>query len=71
MITRLFIVALAAMAAALGGQTAAAAKQPHVVFAMLDDFGWNNIGFHASSQPNAREVVTPTMDTLASQGSYC
>jgi hypothetical protein len=31
-------------------------------------YGWNNIGFHASSQPNAKEIQTPNMDALAAQG---
>ena len=32
------------------------------------DYGWNNIGIHAKSQPNAAEVVTPNIDALAAEG---
>ena len=45
-----------------------AAPLPHIVHLMVDDYGWNNVGFHAASQLNAKEVVTPTIDMLASTG---
>ena len=35
---------------------------------MVDDYGFNNVGYHAASQPNAKEVVTPNIDLLASTG---
>lgn len=41
---------------------------PHIVHLMVDDYGFNNVGYHASSQANAKEVVTPTIDMLASTG---
>ena len=47
---------------------AAHAQPPHIVHLMVDDYGWNNVGFHASSQPNAKEVVTPNIDALAASG---
>ena len=30
--------------------------------------GWNNVGFHAKSQPNSNEVSTPHIDSLAATG---
>ena len=35
---------------------------PNVVFVMVDDLGWNDVGYHGS------EINTPTIDRLASAG---
>ena len=37
-------------------------QSPHLVFIMVDDLGWNDVGFH---DPRIR---TPTLDKLASEG---
>ena len=37
-------------------------KQPHILFILADDYGWNDIGYHGS------EIETPTLDTLAAEG---
>lgn len=37
-------------------------RRPHIVFILVDDLGWGDVGFH---QPNSREILTPTMDRLA------
>ena len=37
------------------------AEKPHIVFTMVDDLGWANVGFHS----DAPEVQTPTIDALA------
>ena len=37
-------------------------KQPHILFILADDFGWNDIGYHGS------EIETPTLDALAAEG---
>lgn len=42
--------------------------QPHIVVIMVDDWGHNNVGYHARTQPNAAEVQTPVMDQLAAEG---
>ena len=34
----------------------------------VDDYGWNNVGFHAKAQPNSNEVSTPHIDSLAATG---
>jgi arylsulfatase A-like enzyme len=44
------------------------APKPHIVVFMVDDWGWNNVGFHASSQLNAKEIQTPAIDGLAASG---
>jgi arylsulfatase I/J len=35
---------------------------------LVDDYGWNNVGFHAKDQANAAEIKTPVMDGLATSG---
>ena len=42
--------------------------KPNIVVILMDDWGWNNWGIHASSQPNHLEVQTPNLDALARQG---
>ena len=41
---------------------------PHNNAALSNPSGWNNVGFHAATQANAKEVVTPNIDLLASTG---
>ena len=43
-----------------------AADKPHVVFMMVDDWGWANVGYHCDS-PTA-EMVTPNIDSLVKDG---
>ena len=43
-------------------------SRPHIVTIMIDDWGWNNWGYHAKQQENKREIHTPTLDRLAKQG---
>ena len=52
----------------LAASFAAEAAPPHIVLVLVDDYGYNNIGYHAKSQPNADEIVTPHMDSLAATG---
>lgn len=42
-----------------------AAQKPHILFVLLDDLGWEDVGFNrAAGKPS----VTPTLDSLASAG---
>ena len=41
-------------------------SQPHIVFMLVDDWGWANAGFHRD--PPTPEVVTPNIDSLVKQG---
>ncbi len=40
---------------------------PHIVFILVDDLGWGNVGYHVnpSAIQRQREVQTPVMDRLA------
>ena len=41
-------------------------KQPHIIFMMVDDWGWANVGYHRN--PQTPEVVTPNIDSLVKDG---
>lgn len=53
-------VVLAALLASLPAFVAA--RQPHVVFILADDFGWYDVGYHQS------EIRTPNLDKLSAAG---
>ncbi|KAK7089174.1 hypothetical protein V1264_024944 [Littorina saxatilis] len=38
------------------------AKQPHIVFIVADDLGWNDVGWHNPA------MITPTLNRMASEG---
>eukprot|EP01084_Bolivina_argentea_P005906 11161_1 len=40
-------------------------KNPNVLFILVDDLGWDNVGFHA---PDDDEVVSPNIDQLVKEG---
>ena len=40
--------------------------KPHILFVLVDDLGWADVGFHRE-QSNP-EVVTPNLDGLAASG---
>ena len=68
-----FVALLAAAAASASAASASAASassltKPHLVWVFLDDWGHNNVGFHARTQANAAEVQTPVLDALAAEG---
>ncbi|XP_044536852.1 arylsulfatase B [Gracilinanus agilis] len=46
----------------LRGSCAQAAGQPHIVFVLADDLGWNDVGYHDSN------IFTPHLDALSAQG---
>ncbi len=54
---------------------ASAIKPPHVLLALIDDFGWADVGWHRNYTapggafvPATPEVATPRMDELVRQG---
>ena len=48
----------------------ASSPLPHIVYILVDDFGYGNVGYHrnGSSDPAFKEVVTPAIDSLAATG---
>ena len=44
------------------------AAPPHIFFALADDTGWNNVGWHARANAAGAEVSTPNLDALATAG---
>jgi len=48
------------------GCSMAAAQKPHLVFLLVDDWGWANVGYHRD--PPTEEVVTPNIDSLVREG---
>ena len=46
-----------------------ASKPPHVIFNVIDDWGYNDVGFHSSAAPGA-DVITPYIDSLAQGGAH-
>ena len=57
-----------AVASNLSETTAQSVLSPSALTTLPPPQGWNNVGYHASSQPNAKEVVTPNIDALAASG---
>ena len=42
------------------------AQKPHIVFMMVDDWGWADVGYHLDSP--SKEVVTPNIDSIVKEG---
>ena len=42
------------------------ATKPHIVFMMVDDWGWADVGYHLNF--STKEVVTPNIDNLVKEG---
>ena len=42
------------------------ADKPHIVYILVDDWGWANVGYHRN--PPTREVDTPNIDSLVKEG---
>lgn len=42
------------------------AAKPHILFMLVDDWGWANVGYHRD--PPTKEVVTPNIDSLVYDG---
>eukprot|EP00038_Savillea_parva_P019001 m.26108 g.26108 ORF g.26108 m.26108 type:complete len:616 (+) comp4292_c0_seq1:218-2065(+) len=56
----------ATIAAAVGAQGAPRNRPTHLVFIVVDDWGFNDVGFR--NRNNSADIHTPTMDALAANG---
>ena len=43
-----------------------AADKPHIVYVLVDDWGWANVGYHRD--PPTKEIDTPNIDSLVKGG---
>ena len=41
-------------------------KKPHIVFMLVDDWGWANVGYHRETP--TRDISTPNIDSLVKNG---
>lgn len=46
----------------LNALVASASPQPNILFVLVDDLGWSDVGFHGS------KIKTPNVDKLAREG---
>ena len=42
------------------------ASKPHIMFLLVDDWGWADVGYHRNS--SSEEIVTPNIDNLVKEG---
>ena len=42
------------------------ASKPHIVFMLVDDWGWADVGYHRNS--SSEEIVTPNINNLVKEG---
>uniref|UniRef100_A0A665T5T5 Sulfatase N-terminal domain-containing protein n=1 Tax=Echeneis naucrates TaxID=173247 RepID=A0A665T5T5_ECHNA len=56
------VFSLAVFVLIFGPDPVSAARRPHVVFILADDFGWYDVGYHGS------EIRTPNLDRLSAGG---
>ena len=59
------MLAIIALAAAFGAAPAAAASLPHLMYFLVDDWGFADVGFH---RPGFNETITPNIDALVAEG---
>lgn len=57
-----FTAAIAALASMPGGARAQTARKPHILYILVDDLGWQDMGFRGS------DIRTPNIDRLAKTG---
>ena len=64
-----FLLLTAAIALVAGGSPKLqneTADKPHILFMLVDDWGWANVGYHRD--PPTKEVDTPNIDSLVKEG---
>ena len=48
------------------GNAESASKKPNIIFMMVDDWGWANVGYHRDTP--TKDISTPNIDALVKQG---
>ncbi len=62
----LILLGLLSLCAVSISHAAANAAKPHLMFLLVDDWGWANVGYHRNGTD--KEVVTPNIDDLVKNG---
>jgi arylsulfatase I/J len=58
----------ALLACLVSASSAAATARPNIIHILIDDFGWNEVGYHNPAANEDIEVVTPNIDGLVKEG---
>lgn len=64
----LVVSALLSSSSIIASALSPALSQPHIVVILVDDWGFNNVGYHSKSNANSAEIQTPVIDSLAAEG---
>ena len=64
-----FLFAWSLVAAAVAASLSAQAAKPNVIFILVDDMGWGDLGvFYQNDRGSLPKFVTPNLDTMAAEG---
>ena len=60
------VILFVALVTSLSSVKSVQVDKPHIVYILVNDFGWGNVGYHRN--PPTREVETPNIDSLVKDG---
>ena len=61
-----FISSSSAVSGSITSPSNATTSKPHIVFVLVDDWGWANVGYHRNSL--GEDSLTPNIDSLVEEG---
>ena len=64
--TLLLLAKVCFVIASLNSAQSESAEKPHIIFMMVDDWGWANVGYHLDKP--SKEVATPNIDNMVKEG---